>query len=240
MKTDLELWNVRILVMFLETEMDAARSPHCPLWLIICCECLFVLAECKPGFFKAETSSEKCEPCPANTQGQEPGALFCPCMNGFYRADTDPINGPCSGKLLLSWLPPEDTGGRNDITYTVECQRCEGSLCQFCGEKIRYEPANTGLTDTKVSVSELDPYFNYTFAIHPKLLLCVWLNGTPPVCLCPGMFSLVHGSNPSLSAMNSPTARRSNHAVHSDHHPFPAQTVSKRPTLLPTLLILSR
>ncbi|MEQ2202512.1 hypothetical protein XENOCAPTIV_004636, partial [Xenoophorus captivus] len=139
---------------------------------------------CKPGFFKAEASSEKCEPCPANTQGQEPGALFCPCMNGFYRADTDPINGPCSGlpsaprdlvatpsplspgKLLLSWLPPEDTGGRNDITYTVECQRCEGSLCQFCGEKIRYEPANTGLTDTKVSVSELDPYFNYTFAVE--------------------------------------------------------------------------
>ncbi|KAK5616091.1 hypothetical protein CRENBAI_017606 [Crenichthys baileyi] len=140
--------------------------------------------ECKPGFFKAEASSEKCEPCPANTQGQDPGALFCPCMNGFYRADTDPINGPCSGlpsaprdlvatpsplspgKLLLSWLPPEDTGGRNDITYTVECQRCEGSLCQFCGEKIRYEPGNTGLTDTKVSVSELDPYFNYTFAVE--------------------------------------------------------------------------
>lgn len=71
-----------------------------------------------------------------------------------------------AGKLLLSWRPPEDTGGRNDITYSVECQRCEGSACQPCGEKIRYEPANMGLTDTSVLVSELDAHLNYTFTVE--------------------------------------------------------------------------
>ncbi|KAK1899069.1 Ephrin type-A receptor 2 [Dissostichus eleginoides] len=141
-------------------------------------------AECQPGFFKDAPSSDKCEQCPANTQRLDAGALFCPCMDGFYRAPSDPPTGPCSGlpsapqdlistttqlsagKLLLSWSPPEDTGGRTDITYSVECQRCEGIMCQACGEKIRYEPASTGLTQTKVSVSELDAHLNYTFTVE--------------------------------------------------------------------------
>lgn len=71
-----------------------------------------------------------------------------------------------AGKLFLSWSPPKDTGGRADITYSIECQRCEGIVCQTCGEKIRYEPASTGLTDTKVSVSELDAHLNYTFTVE--------------------------------------------------------------------------
>uniref|UniRef100_A0A665X765 receptor protein-tyrosine kinase n=1 Tax=Echeneis naucrates TaxID=173247 RepID=A0A665X765_ECHNA len=140
--------------------------------------------ECQPGFFKAAASGDKCMPCPANTQRQDSGALFCPCMDGFYRAPTDDPTRPCSGlpsaprdlvatttqlsagKVLLSWSPPEDTGGRDDITYSVDCQRCEGNICQPCGEKIRYDPSNSGLTDTKVSVSELDAHLNYTFSVE--------------------------------------------------------------------------
>lgn len=71
-----------------------------------------------------------------------------------------------AGKLLLSWSPPENTGGRDDVTYSIECQRCEGTACQPCGEKIRYEPTNVGLTDTKVSVSDLDAHLNYTFTVE--------------------------------------------------------------------------
>lgn len=73
-----------------------------------------------------------------------------------------------AGKLVLSWSPPEDTGGRTDITYNIECQRCEGSVCQACGEKIRYEPTNTGLSDTKVTVSDLDSHLNYTFTVEAR------------------------------------------------------------------------
>lgn len=77
---------------------DAARS--------CCCRCsaahanvfFFVFAECQSGFFKAEASGGKCEPCPANTQWLDSGALSCPCMDGFYRAPTDPPAGPCSGE----------------------------------------------------------------------------------------------------------------------------------------------
>uniref|UniRef100_A0A3Q2XBW1 receptor protein-tyrosine kinase n=1 Tax=Hippocampus comes TaxID=109280 RepID=A0A3Q2XBW1_HIPCM len=140
--------------------------------------------ECQPGFFKVEASGEKCQPCPANSQGLGSGTLFCSCMDGFFRAPNDPPTGPCSGlpsapkdlmattiqlsagKILLSWSPPDDSGGRTDLTYSVECQRCEGSSCQPCGDKIHYDPSSNGLTDTKVSISELDAHLNYTFTVE--------------------------------------------------------------------------
>lgn len=84
-----------------------------------------------------------------------------------------------AGKLLLSWSAPEDTGGRTDITYSVECQRCDGAVCQPCGEKIRYEPASTGLTDTKVSVSELDAHLNYTFTVEAHSGVSVFAQQPP-------------------------------------------------------------
>lgn len=153
--------------------------------------------ECPQGFFKADASGDKCEPCPANTQKQGTGASSCPCLEGFYRAPMDPETGLCSGlpsapqnlvatttqlsagKLLLSWSAPEDTGGRTDITYSVECQRCDGAVCQPCGEKIRYEPASTGLTDTKVSVSELDAHLNYTFTVEAHSGVSVFAQQPP-------------------------------------------------------------
>uniref|UniRef100_A0A3Q3CYD0 receptor protein-tyrosine kinase n=1 Tax=Haplochromis burtoni TaxID=8153 RepID=A0A3Q3CYD0_HAPBU len=139
--------------------------------------------ECRPGSFKAEASSDACEPCPANTDTLEHGAVLCPCKDGFFRAPTDPTTGPCSGppsaprdlsavrqpsvgRLILSWTPPEDTGGRNDITYSVECQRCDGIVCQPCGERVRYEPGSTKLTEARVSVSELEAHLNYTFIVQ--------------------------------------------------------------------------
>ncbi|KAJ3588707.1 hypothetical protein NHX12_009561 [Muraenolepis orangiensis] len=140
--------------------------------------------KCQLGFFKALASGEMCEPCPDNTQGLSSGDLVCPCMSGFYRAPADPPAGPCSGlpsapldlqatttqlsagQLLLSWSPPGDTGGRGDLTYSVECRRCEGTACQPCGEKVRFEPAGAALTDTRVSVSQLDAHFNYTFTVN--------------------------------------------------------------------------
>uniref|UniRef100_A0A3B3ZSS2 receptor protein-tyrosine kinase n=1 Tax=Periophthalmus magnuspinnatus TaxID=409849 RepID=A0A3B3ZSS2_9GOBI len=153
--------------------------------------------ECPQGFFKPTASGDKCQPCPANTEKQGTGAATCPCLEGFYRAPTDSEMDPCSGlpsaprdlvasttqlsagKLLLSWSPPEDTGGRSDITYSVECQRCDGLVCQPCGEKIRYDPASTGLTDTRVSVSELDAHLNYTFSVEAHSGVSVYAQQLP-------------------------------------------------------------
>ncbi|KAM6977227.1 ephrin type-A receptor 2 [Aplochiton taeniatus] len=141
---------------------------------------------CKPGFFKASVSGDTCEECPVNTLQSSGGALLCPCKEGFYRGPEDSPTGPCSGlpsapqqlkastsqlaagQLQLSWSPPEDTGGRSDITYSVECLRCEpeAASCQPCGEKVRYEPASAGLTETRVTVSDLEPHLNYTFSVE--------------------------------------------------------------------------
>lgn len=89
-------------------------------------------------------------------------------MPGLPSAPRDLMATTNAGKLLLSWSPPEDTGGRTDITYKVECQRCEGIVCQSCGEKIHYEPASVGLTDTRVLVSDLDAHLNYTFTVEAQ------------------------------------------------------------------------
>lgn len=68
-----------------------------------------------------------------------------------------------------------------DITYNVECQRCEGIVCQSCGDKIRYEPTNVGLTDTKMTVSELEAHLNYTFTVetHSGVSVFVTLANKP-------------------------------------------------------------
>uniref|UniRef100_A0A671PXE0 receptor protein-tyrosine kinase n=1 Tax=Sinocyclocheilus anshuiensis TaxID=1608454 RepID=A0A671PXE0_9TELE len=142
--------------------------------------------ECQPGFFKSSVSSEACKLCPENTQPSGPGAISCTCKDGFYRAPEDPKTATCSGlpsapqslvattaqmsigRLQLSWRPSVDTGGRSDIRYAVVCERCEGRVCQPCGEKVRFDPSNTDLKETRVTVSELEPHLNYTFTVEAR------------------------------------------------------------------------
>ncbi|KAJ7998459.1 hypothetical protein DPEC_G00205160 [Dallia pectoralis] len=138
---------------------------------------------CAPGSFKAFVSSDACEVCPENTDPSAAGDIMCTCTEGFYRSLTDPVTSACyappsaprdlvstslsvEGRLQLSWTPPLETGGRSDISYSVACERCSGSLCSPCGEKIRYEPSNFDLRDTKVTVDDLEPHLNYTFIVE--------------------------------------------------------------------------
>ncbi|XP_077054166.1 ephrin type-A receptor 2a isoform X2 [Siphateles boraxobius] len=140
---------------------------------------------CEPGYYKNTDSSQPCEACPDNTKRSGRGALLCPCLEGFYRAPTDPDSAPCSslpsppqdldhaplltaGSLQLTWRTPADTGGRSDITYSVACERCENGLCSLCGGRVRFEPAQTALKDPEVVVSELEPHVNYTFTVEAQ------------------------------------------------------------------------
>ncbi|XP_060724140.1 ephrin type-A receptor 2a [Tachysurus vachellii] len=138
---------------------------------------------CGRGYYKSSDSNQLCEVCPANTQHSGPGALHCPCLEGFFRADTDPSSAPCSspptppedlkstprltaGSLLLTWRPPSNTGGRNDVVYNVECEHCNGATCAPCGGRVHFEPTHTSLQKPEVIVSELDPHINYTFKVE--------------------------------------------------------------------------
>uniref|UniRef100_A0A8C2ING8 receptor protein-tyrosine kinase n=1 Tax=Cyprinus carpio TaxID=7962 RepID=A0A8C2ING8_CYPCA len=136
---------------------------------------------CEPGYYKSTDSSQPCEVCPENTKRSGRGALLCPCMEGFFRAPTEPNSAPSlpsppqnlvykplltAGSLQLSWRLPADTGGRSDITYSVVCERCEGGLCSLCGGRVRFEPVQTALKDPEVVVSELEPHVNYTFTVE--------------------------------------------------------------------------
>lgn len=103
--------------------------------------------------------------------------------SGLPSAPRDLVATSSGGKLLLTWSPPEETGGRSDITYSVECQHCEGPLCLPCGDKVRYEPASAGLTEPRVAVSDLEAHLNYTFTVevHSGVSLFVGqANKAPP------------------------------------------------------------
>uniref|UniRef100_M4AU63 receptor protein-tyrosine kinase n=1 Tax=Xiphophorus maculatus TaxID=8083 RepID=M4AU63_XIPMA len=139
--------------------------------------------ECKPGYFKPSASNEFCQVCPDNTKSSLAGAAECVCEDGFFRSPSDPLTAACSappsaprdltsttlsgdGRLLLSWSPPLETGGRSDLTYSVACEICDESQCVACGEKIRFETGPTELKEPGVVVSDLDSHHNYTFTVE--------------------------------------------------------------------------
>ena len=46
--------------------------------------------------------------------------------------------------LTLTWSPPEDPGGRRDVTYEIVCQ----GLCS----QVHYEPAQKGFNKTRSAI----------------------------------------------------------------------------------------
>ncbi|NWJ02804.1 EPHB2 protein, partial [Crypturellus undulatus] len=66
---------------------------------------------------------EGCAHCPINSRTTSEGATNCVCRNGYYRADADPVDMPCTTipsapqavissvnetSLMLEWSPPRD------------------------------------------------------------------------------------------------------------------------------------
>ncbi|XP_012888231.1 PREDICTED: ephrin type-B receptor 2 isoform X3 [Dipodomys ordii] len=138
---------------------------------------------CPSGTFKANQGDEACTHCPINSRTTSEGATNCVCRNGYYRADLDPLDMPCTTipsapqavissvnetSLMLEWTPPRDSGGREDLVYNIICKSCGSGrgACTRCGDNVQYAPRQLGLTEPRVYISDLLAHTQYTFEIQ--------------------------------------------------------------------------
>lgn len=70
--------------------------------------------------------------------------------------------------LRLEWIPPRDSGGRNDLVYNIICKSCGSGRgpCTRCGDNVQFAPRQLGLTEPWVHISELLAHTQYTFEIQ--------------------------------------------------------------------------
>ncbi|KAM4557619.1 ephrin type-B receptor 3 isoform 1-T1 [Fundulus diaphanus] len=138
---------------------------------------------CISGTFKSKFGEGTCAPCPSNSRTSSRGANICPCQNGFYRADSDPPDSPCTTipsaprnvissvnetSLSLEWEEPEDTGGRGDLVYNVVCKKClrDRSPCTRCDDNVDIAPRRLGMRQRKVVVRNLQAHTRYSFEVQ--------------------------------------------------------------------------
>ncbi|XP_007554924.1 ephrin type-B receptor 3 isoform X1 [Poecilia formosa] len=138
---------------------------------------------CIPGTFKSKFGEGTCAPCPANSRTSSRGANICPCLNGFYRADSDPPDSSCTTiplaprnvissvnetSLSLEWDEPMDTGGRGDLVYNVVCKKCLRDLspCTRCDDNVDIAPRRLGMRQRKVVVRNLQAHTRYSFEVQ--------------------------------------------------------------------------
>ncbi|XP_028253439.1 ephrin type-A receptor 7 [Parambassis ranga] len=178
-----------------EEEADNSPKMHCSAegeWLVPIGKCICKAGfhqkgdACEPcgrGFYKSSSQDLQCSRCPAHSFNDREGSWRCDCVDGYYRALSDPPSVACTRPpsapqnlvyninqttVSLEWSPPADTGGRNDVTYRVICRRCswEPEECVPCGPNVGYSPAQSGLVDTYVTVMDLLAHANYTFEVE--------------------------------------------------------------------------
>nr|XP_028586725.1 ephrin type-B receptor 1 isoform X3 [Podarcis muralis] len=138
---------------------------------------------CTAGMFKANQGAGTCTQCPSNSRSTSEAAHICTCRNGYYRADFDPSEVPCTSvpsgprnvisivnetSIILEWHPPRETGGRDDVTYNIVCKKCRSDRrsCSRCDDNVEFVPRQLGLTETRVFISNLWAHTPYTFEIQ--------------------------------------------------------------------------
>lgn len=70
--------------------------------------------------------------------------------------------------VMLEWLPPRDSGGREDVVFNIICKSCGGGRggCTRCGDNVQFLPRQLGLTETRVYISDLLAHTQYTFEVQ--------------------------------------------------------------------------
>uniref|UniRef100_A0A8C1CRQ4 receptor protein-tyrosine kinase n=2 Tax=Cyprinus carpio TaxID=7962 RepID=A0A8C1CRQ4_CYPCA len=133
-----------------------------------------VCRACPFGSFKASQGDQQCLQCPINSRTTSEGATNCVCRSGYYRADSDPLQMPCTSmsfsytSLRLEWDPPKESGGREDVVYNIICKSCGSGrgACTRCGDNVQFVPRQLGLTHPRVHISDLLAHTQYTFEIQ--------------------------------------------------------------------------
>ncbi|KAG2469313.1 MERTK kinase, partial [Polypterus senegalus] len=139
---------------------------------------------CKMGFYKPANETGPCRQCPPNTVTTKHGAELCICMTGFSRLNTDPLDMGCTKppspphnltfirtptSIKLSWEPPRDTGGRDDLEYHVTCgfiAQPEINEWKRCGDTIQYLPQGQNLINTTLWITGLQMENEYHFEVE--------------------------------------------------------------------------
>ncbi|XP_070450248.1 ephrin type-A receptor 10 isoform X1 [Equus przewalskii] len=141
---------------------------------------------CPPGFYKVSSRRPLCSPCPEHSRALENASTFCVCQDSYARSPTDPPSASCTRPpsaprdlqyslsrsplaLRLRWLPPADSGGRSDVTYSLLCLRCgrEGpaGACEPCGPRVAFVPRQAGLRERTATLLHLRPGARYTVRV---------------------------------------------------------------------------
>ncbi|XP_055512040.1 LOW QUALITY PROTEIN: ephrin type-A receptor 7 [Leucoraja erinacea] len=178
-----------------EAEMDNPPRMHCSAegdWLVPIgkCACSAGYQEragrceaCTPGTYKSSAQESECSWCPEHSYTEEAASIQCYCKADHYKLLSDPAPAPCTkppsapralgystrqSALHLAWNPPQDSGGRADITYNIQCSVCAAPLqaCRPCDGHVGFLPQRLGLAETSVTVVNLAPYVNYTFRVE--------------------------------------------------------------------------
>ncbi|XP_039250528.2 ephrin type-B receptor 3-like isoform X1 [Styela clava] len=151
---------------------------------------------CAPGTFKADAGNDDCTVCPANsgpsvssntTSIPSAGLDFCRCLPGFFRAAGEKKTEPCTKPptkpravtvskmnatfVLLRWTRPESTGGRNDITYRVSCEKCgndDYSSCVPCSTDVQVLNPKSSVSGGSTSIKGLEPFTRYIVKIFAE------------------------------------------------------------------------
>ncbi|XP_069474873.1 ephrin type-B receptor 3 isoform X7 [Ambystoma mexicanum] len=138
---------------------------------------------CGPGNFKSKQGEGLCSPCPPNSRTSSGAATICTCRNGYFRADTDSADSACTSvpssprnvisnvnetSLVLEWIQPRDSGGREDLLYNIICKKCvlERRMCSRCDDNVEFVPRQLGLTERHVYISNLLAHTQYAFEIQ--------------------------------------------------------------------------
>ncbi|XP_011484973.1 ephrin type-A receptor 3 isoform X3 [Oryzias latipes] len=144
-----------------------------------------VCQPCRPGTYKASATDAFCTKCPPHSSSPQEQADECICEKGFYRAESDPRSMACTRPpsapenpistanetcVTLEWSSPRDTGGRGDITYSIQCKKCfgEAKKCTPCGSSVHFVPRQFGLSSNTVLITELQPDSTYSFIIESQ------------------------------------------------------------------------